>query len=180
MKAALPLLALALALAACAPAAKAPPAPVASAPAPRPKPARPAPAPAPVSGLIPDDWMDAATTPGQWRYETILGGTAATFVGNDASALARLRCERGSKTMILALTSAAARSPAVEIRTETQTAALPLAVRDGRAEVVMRGDLPLLDAIALSKGKFAIGAEGMLPLYLPSWAEVSRVIEDCR
>ncbi|MBA4767243.1 MAG: hypothetical protein H2049_06335, partial [Porphyrobacter sp.] len=84
MKAALPLLALALALAACAPAAKAPPTPVASAPAPRPQPARPAPAPAPVSGLIPDDWMDAATTPGQWRYETILGGTAATFVGNDA------------------------------------------------------------------------------------------------
>ncbi len=39
---------------------------------------------------------------------------------------------------------------------------------------------PLLDAMALSKGRFAVEVEGEAPLYLPSYAEVSRVIEDCR
>ena len=169
-------LAISLALPACVSA------PAVPAPAPAPAPAvRPAPVPAPaVSGFLTDDWMDAAVTPGEWRYEAVLGGSAATFLGQDNNALARLRCERGSKTVFLSLPSNAARSPAAEVRTETQAAALPLSVRDGPSEAAMPGDLPLLDAMALSKGKFAIGAQGMPPLYLPSWAEVSRVIEDCR
>jgi hypothetical protein len=39
---------------------------------------------------------------------------------------------------------------------------------------------PLLDAIALSKGRFAVEVEGETTLYLPTWAEVSRLVEDCR
>lgn len=119
-------------------------------------------------------------TLGEWRYEAVLGGSAAIFLGQDNTALARLRCERGRKTMYLYLPSSAARSPVAEVRTETEAAALPLRVSDGPPEATMPGDFPLLDAMALSKGKFAIGAQGMPPLYLPSHAEVSRVIEDCR
>lgn len=37
-----------------------------------------------------------------------------------------------------------------------------------------------LDHIAFSRGRFVIEAPGALPLAVPSWAEVSRVIEDCR
>lgn len=39
---------------------------------------------------------------------------------------------------------------------------------------------PILDAMALSKGRFAVETPGIITLYLPAWAEVSRVIEDCR
>jgi hypothetical protein len=39
---------------------------------------------------------------------------------------------------------------------------------------------PLLDAMAYSRGRFAVYATGLAPLYVPSWPEVSRVIEDCR
>jgi hypothetical protein len=39
---------------------------------------------------------------------------------------------------------------------------------------------PLLDAIAFSRGKFIVAVGGAPDLVLPSWAEVSRVIEDCR
>ena len=39
---------------------------------------------------------------------------------------------------------------------------------------------PLLDAMAFSKGRFAVEVAGLPTLYLPSWIEVSRVIEDCR
>ncbi|MGE5953581.1 MAG: hypothetical protein ACM308_08200 [Qipengyuania vulgaris] len=39
---------------------------------------------------------------------------------------------------------------------------------------------PLLDAMALTKGRFAVETPGLPTLYLPAWAEVTRVIEDCR
>ncbi len=39
---------------------------------------------------------------------------------------------------------------------------------------------PLLDAMAFSRGKFVFAGAGLPDLVLPSWAEVSRVIEDCR
>ena len=38
----------------------------------------------------------------------------------------------------------------------------------------------LLDAMALSRGRFMVQTSGLRTLYLPAWAEVSRVIEDCR
>ena len=47
--------------------------------------------------------------------------------------------------------------------------ALTLAARDG-----------LLDAMAFSRGRFAVETAGLPTLYVPSWTEVSRVIEDCR
>jgi hypothetical protein len=39
---------------------------------------------------------------------------------------------------------------------------------------------PLLDAMAFSKGRFALEVAGLQTLYVPSWAEITRVIEDCR
>lgn len=39
---------------------------------------------------------------------------------------------------------------------------------------------PLLDAIAFSRGRFALEAAGLPTLYLPAWPELSRVVEDCR
>lgn len=39
---------------------------------------------------------------------------------------------------------------------------------------------PLLDQMAFSRGRFTLEVAGLPALYLPSWPEVSRVIEDCR
>lgn len=39
---------------------------------------------------------------------------------------------------------------------------------------------PILDAIAYSRGRFMLELPGNPPLYLPSWPELTRVIEDCR
>lgn len=39
---------------------------------------------------------------------------------------------------------------------------------------------PLLDAMAFSRGRFAVEVQGLPTLYVPSWPEVSRVVEDCR
>ena len=68
------------------------------------------------------------------------------------------------------------------VRTETADRALS-ATRNAAgtaasAQVAPRE--PLLDAIALTRGRFAVELAGTPNLYLPNWAEVSRVIEDCR
>jgi hypothetical protein len=39
---------------------------------------------------------------------------------------------------------------------------------------------PLLDAMAMSRGRFAVTVAGTPSLVLPSWPEVARVVEDCR
>jgi len=182
MKAALPLAALGLSLilglAACAPAAKAPPqarpvpAPSASAPAPR-RPASPAPLPAPVS----NDWMDAPLTPGGWRYERLERTTVADFRSPENRPLVTIACLNGGQ---LSLEVRGARAGSPTIRTETATRTLLADANRQYAFVLLSANDPLLDAMALSKGRFAIEVEGQPPLILPSWAEVSRVVEDCR
>lgn len=39
---------------------------------------------------------------------------------------------------------------------------------------------PTLDEMAFSRGRFAVDVNGLPTLVFPAWAEVGRVIEDCR
>ena len=70
----------------------------------------------------------------------------------------------------------------MRIRTETGDRifnAAPIAGTNA-VSITLNADDPLLDAMAITKGRFAVELEGASTLYLPSWAEVTRVIEDCR
>ena len=185
MKAGLPFLALTLALAACVPASKPPataPAPVAR---PTPTPTRPAPAtPLPVSPSV--GWMDAALTPGAWTYQDFGPGNGkrALFSFADGTEYFGLDCvtyPNGPEILFTRTGRPARPNLTMTIRTETMDRAL--AAQRGGAQmtaVAVPANDPLLDAMALSKGRFAVEVEGEPPLYLPSHAEVSRVIEDCR
>ncbi len=53
-------------------------------------------------------------------------------------------------------------------------------IAGGAAGVSFTPRDPLLDAIAFSRGRFMVEIPGFAALYLPSWPELSRVIEDCR
>jgi hypothetical protein len=170
-------------IAACVPSTPAPapaPAPVAR---PAPAPARPAPTvttPAPAG----TDWMDFPATAGGWSFTTFPIGSQAIFRGpaGQDTGLA-ISCNAQSRQITLLRPGRSNRALAMRILTET-------ASRTGTAEpvaeqfagVILRLDPrdPMLDAMAISKGRFAVEVEGMPTLYLPSWAEVSRVIEDCR
>ncbi len=155
-------------------------------PQPKPTPpvqARPTPAPAPAPAPPPPiaNWMDTPATPGDWSYA---GGTAR-FAQNTAQPIFSMRCDPADRAIVL--TSAGAGNPGgvsqMVIRAETQTRALPAVASPGPPAGMM-ARLPasdrLLDAMALSKGRFAVEVAGVPTLYLPSWAEVTRVIEDCR
>ncbi len=46
------------------------------------------------------------------------------------------------------------------------------------AEIAPRD--PILDAVIFSRGRIALEVTGQSPLAIPSWAEIGRVVEDCR
>lgn len=140
-------------------------------PAPQPAPApAPAPMPAPVAASTPAPaqagWEDAPQTAGDWTYAN---GTA-TF-GLPGQPRLTMACVGGAVRIAIpgALTGL------LTVRTETATRAVQ--ATGGTASLQARD--PLLDAMAFSKGRFAIEGGGQ-PLYVPAWPEVSRVIEDCR
>ena len=125
------------------------------------------------------DWRDAPITPGSWRWRMEGSRSVARFA-NDTLVLSCNR-EAGAITLIRSGTGEGELPMSIQTSTISRTLsataepgpppviALTLSARDG-----------LLDAMAFSRGRFAVETAGLPPLYVPSWAEVSRVIEDCR
>lgn len=113
----------------------------------------------------------------------IAGGSTATFTGSKGMALVTLSCDRTHSRVLLARSGAAATAlPLTVITTSTQRPLLsdPAAATVGWLVVPIAAADRLLDAIAFSRGRFAIEAAGQDTLYLPAWPEISRVVEDCR
>ena len=174
-------------VAACVPAPDSTPAPT-----PTPTPAAttaPAPAPAPTPTPQPsyENWLDAPRTPGTWRYSQ----HQAAYVERDSDGprapsapLFIMECRSGSLDLSTQVSGPNVRR--MTIRTETGDRTLALEPASGTASqpryhraTLQPGD-PLLDAMALTRGRFAVETAGSPTLYLPAWAEVTRAIEDCR
>lgn len=154
-------------------------------PVPPPPMSQPAPAavPLPPVAAAPQNWIDAPATPGDWGYRAAPGGSQALFGRLETEAEFVLECSRAVGRITLRRVDEAAGPVPMRILTETQQRILT-ATPDGgdlptvSAQVPARD--PLLDAMAMSRGRFAVEVTGMQTLYLPAWPEVSRVIEDCR
>ncbi|MDA9918391.1 hypothetical protein N9D37_00690 [Erythrobacter sp.] len=157
------------------------------APAPAPAPvAAPAPAPAPVQTIATPEYanyLDAPQTAGTWFYERRAGQTRAVFGQNVDAAKFLITCDTGSRAIAMVRADSPARERLARVRTETATRALSF-MPMGSANVLIGAQVPsndpLLDAIAITKGRFAVETAGKPTLYLPAWVEVTRVIEDCR
>lgn len=161
-------------LASCAP----PPAPV---PPPPPKVAAPAqPARPALPPLGPRaDWRDAPITPGDWRWSMDGGQSVARFAGGQLV----LRCDPARRTVTLVRRGVADGPVPMTITTSSLTRPLtgtPVPGTDPALAITLPASDPLLDALAFSRGRFALEAMGLPTLYVPAWSEVSRVIEDCR
>jgi hypothetical protein len=126
---------------------------------------RPAPAP-PASA----DWRDWPITPGDWRY----AGGAASF-GAGSIPLLSLRCEAGAIALVRA-----GSVPAMTVRASTVARTLPMTAGDGGSIARLSANDPLLDAIGFSRGRFVVESPGVPTLVVPAYAEILRVIEDCR
>lgn len=168
------ILALTLALAACsAPTVIPPPKPQ---PAPTPRPAPPPPPPAPAG-----DWRDAPITPGDWSWSEEGGRSTARFAGGQLAFV----CDRANGTVLFyrqVPTPGGAASLTISTQTVVRSVTGSPANLGGAPAVAasFAATDPLLDAMAFSRGRFAVQASGLPTLYVPSWPEISRVIEDCR
>jgi len=169
-------------LAGCIPPANdAPPAP---SPAPAPAPVvveQPSPAPQPAPSLAPaqSNWMDAPVTPGDWRWRRAGAESFAEFMSPGGQVLAQFNCT-ASREMVLAVANGGTSASGVTVRTETVERTLTADTREGWLELRLPVRDALLDAMAFSRGRFALEVAGAGALYLPAYPEITRVVEDCR
>ena len=170
MRATILLLAFAAAGCVSAPRAVSPPPAQVATPSPRP-------APAPLAA----DWRDWPVTPGTWTYREDARGSVAMFGMAGADAVAVLRCDRVGGRVFLSVAGAAPAS--MTVRTSSAVRTVPAGATGGvppyLAATFTPAD-PLLDAMAFSRGRFALSLPGAQPVVVPAWAEVGRVVEDCR
>lgn len=157
-----------------------PPAPIrAPDPVPMPSPG-PQPAPLPVT----KDWRNIMPPPGTWRWAMIQGKSTAEFVGASGSPIANLTCDRSGAQVLLGRLGITNGQVAMGVTTtgggNRPLLSNPLAGGPGWIVTAIPARDRVLDAIAFSRGRFLLDVAGLPSLALPSWPEVSRVIEDCR
>lgn len=153
------------------------------------RPAPPPPPPPPPQAMQqpgPDlaDWI---VTPGSWSYLRDASGTVARFGTPGAAPVAWLRCETASRAIWVGRTvatpaGAPVASAMMTVMTSFGRSEWPARAVAGGMEAQRAATDPGLDAIAFSRGRFALafGGATATPVVLPSWAEPVRVIEDCR
>ena len=128
--------------------------------------------------------MDAPQTAGDWTYRPSAPYSLALFGTDPSQPIFLMRCDRANRTVTLFRMSSQPNAQPMQIATETTTRLLSANPREVLGRRAQAADLPatdsLLDAMAISKGRFAVQTGGEATLYLPSWPEVTRVIEDCR
>ena len=150
--------------------------------APRPAPgpiAMPRPAPTPVLPVPQGaDWRDWAVTPGDWTYRGLRHGSVASFAGTRGDTLLTLACDPIAGTVSL-LRSGAVATP-LTLRTSSLVRTVTVQPNGASVVVALTARDPLLDALAFSRGRFIVEQQGAPTLVVPAWAEVGRVIEDCR
>lgn len=130
-----------------------------------------------------DNWLDAPQTPGNWTYRDGSGFSFATFGEAGQAAVFGVECMKRQRTVRLVRGARSNIGIPTRIRTETADRMLTVTpASDGRPmlTVTLPAADSLLDAMALSRGRFAVEAGGLPALYLPAWPEVTRVVEDCR
>jgi hypothetical protein len=135
----------------------------------------------------PANWRDLPVTPGEWSWQLEGNRSVARFGMSTAAPLVMLSCDRAAGQILLARAETGSEIPGIHIpmaiSTTTGTRPLtsePAVSQPGWVTVAIRVHDPILDAMAFSRGRFALDIAGLPMLALPSWPEVSRVIEDCR
>ena len=119
--------------------------------------------------------------PGSWSYAATAAGSEATFANAAGQAQLTIRCTRSNRRVaILKATSSA--SPSLWVWTSSQTRSLPATydAATARVSAELGAYDPFLDAIASSRGRIGFSSSGLVALVVPPWADVGRVIEDCR
>lgn len=148
--------------------------------------AAPAPPPPPPPAALSSNWTEWPVTPGNWSYASSDGATVARYSAPDGALRLWLQCDLAGRTVALGRAgpaTAGAASELITVRTSHGVVQWPgrkvAGAMAGIAAARPARDQGL-DWIAYSRGRFTVELPGQPPLVAPPWAEVNRVIEDCR
>ena len=125
----------------------------------------------------------ATATPiaGSWSYGPATDGSEAVFANTTGAPQLFVHCTRATRRVAISRPATAA-APSVSVWTSSleRSIASSFNPATGRLTIDLGNYDPLLDAIVSSRGRigFTVGAQPSL--VVPPWAEVARVIEDCR
>ena len=127
------------------------------------------------------DYSTATPVEGNWTYMPLTGGSEASFVNVTGQAQLTISCTRATRQVTIAKPATGA-APFLTVWTTAETRALPASYNPatGKLSATVAAFDPFLDAIAFSRGRFALSVSGQAALVVPSWAEPARVVEDCR
>jgi hypothetical protein len=118
---------------------------------------------------------------GRWSFGSVDGGAEAIFRDSSGTPQLSIRCTRTPRRIQIRK-AATKPSAMLWIWTSAQSKDLPAAFDPSTRTIVAELSAfdPVLDAMASSRGRLGIGSSDLDVLVAPPWAEVGRVIEDCR
>ncbi|GAA3908911.1 hypothetical protein GCM10022276_28990 [Sphingomonas limnosediminicola] len=127
------------------------------------------------------DYSIATPIQGNWSYAPVTGGSEATFSNVANQMQLSVRCTVAARSVTISRPATGA-APFLFVWTSTQSRNLPASFQPATARLTANLSAydQLLDAIAFSRGRFAIGIGAQAAIIFPAWAEVARVVEDCR
>lgn len=127
------------------------------------------------------DHSSARIMDGSWVYASTAAGAEAQFRKTAGQPQLFLACTRASRQVSIARPATGA-APILQVW--TSSAARNLAASFNPATRQLTATLPaidsLLDAMAMSRGRIAVGISGQPAIVAPAWGEISRVVEECR
>lgn len=133
------------------------------------------------------DWADWPIAQGSWIYRTDARGSVAMFGQEQGDAVVTIRCDRAQSRIYLTRAdeagSGSAGAGAITIRTSSVLKTINASSTGGSpayiAAEIMPAD-PILDAIIYTRGRFALQVSGQQSIAVPVYAEIAKVVEDCR
>ena len=127
------------------------------------------------------DLSTVTVLPGNWSFAFATGGSEATFSDSSGNQQLWVHCTRITRRVSIAKRAGGA-TPFLQVWTSSMMRNAPAGYNPatGRLTADFPAQDPLLDAIVSSRGRIGFGIVGEPALVVPPWAEVARVIEDCR
>jgi hypothetical protein len=127
------------------------------------------------------DYGTATPIEGNWSYSTVTAGSEATFANTAAQPQLTIACSRATRQVVISRPATGA-APFLSIWTSAQTRSLPATYNPATARfsATVAAYDPFLDAMVFSRGRIAVSVSGQAALIVPAWAELARVVEDCR
>ncbi|WP_265570344.1 hypothetical protein [Sphingomicrobium nitratireducens] len=113
-------------------------------------------------------WRDRGVAPGTWTYAAAPLASVASYGGR-----VEVRCDKMTRRLSVVLDGQAMPGTRLLISTTNGDRWLPQPAAWHASDAIG-------DWMAFSRGRILFLEEGHMPLVVPSWPRLARVVEDCR